>query len=93
MFFDATVAAWCLELLELEVPFHPCLLAPPFSSTKEIPVGWGPIAGLPWIPPPHTRAFPGSTNFVGTNAQARLLVMSLTCTIEDLIYKDGLPCH
>ena len=38
---------------------------------------WGPLAGLPWIPPPHARALPGSTNFVGTNAQAHLLVMSL----------------
>ena len=38
---------------------------------------WGPLAGLPWIPPPHARALPGSTKFVGTNAQAHLLVMSL----------------
>ena len=36
------------------------------------------LAGLPWIPPPLARALPGSTNFVGTNAQAHLLVMSLT---------------
>ena len=36
---------------------------------------WGPLAGLPLIPP-HARALPGS-NFEGTNAQARLLVMSL----------------
>ena len=69
--------AWCLGLLESEVPFHPCSLAPTFSSTKEILVGWGPLAGLPWIAPPHARALPGSTNFVGTNAQAHLLVMSL----------------
>ena len=33
---------------------------------------------MPWIPPPHGRAFPGSTNFVGTNAQAHLLVMNLS---------------
>ena len=44
--------------------------------------GWGGggvrvLAGLPWIPPPLARALPGSTNFVGTNAQAHLLVMSL----------------
>ena len=40
--------------------------------------GWvGPHAGLPWIPPPHAKTLPGSTNFVGTNAQAHLLVMSL----------------
>jgi len=37
---------------------------------------WGSLAGLPWIPP-FARALPGSTNFVGTNAQAHLLVMSL----------------
>ena len=46
-FFDSTAAAWYLGLLESEVPFHPCSLAPPFSSTKEILVGWGPLAGLP----------------------------------------------
>ena len=74
--FRCNCRAWCLGL-ESEVPFHPCSLAPPFSSTKEFPVGWGPLAGLPWIPPPHARALPGSTNFVGTNAQAHLLVMSL----------------
>ena len=50
---------------------------PSFSSTKEILVGWGPLAGLPWRPPPHARALRGCTNFVGTNAQAHLLVMSL----------------
>ena len=75
--FRCNCCAWCLGLLESEVPFLPCSLAPPFSSTKEIPVGWGPLAGLPWIPPPHARALPGSTNFEGTNAQAHLLVMSL----------------
>ena len=75
--FRCNCCAWCLGLLESEVPFHPCSLAPPFSSTKEFPVGWGPLAGLPWIPPPHARALPGSTNFVGTNAQAHLLVMTL----------------
>ena len=66
-----------VTLLESEVPFHLCLLAPPFSSSKEIPVGWGPLAGLPWIPPPRARALPSSTNFVGTSTQAHLLVMSL----------------
>ena len=75
--FRCNCCAWCLGLLESEVPFLPCSLAPPFSSTKEIPVGWGPLAGLPWIPPPHARALPGSTNFEGTNAHAHLLVMSL----------------
>ena len=43
--------------------------------------GWGGgarvLAGLPWIPPPLARALPGSINFVGTNTQAHLLVMSL----------------
>ena len=63
--------------MESEIPFRPFSLAPPFSSTKEFPVGWGLLAGLPWIPPPHASALPGSTNFVGTNAQAHLLVMSL----------------
>ena len=65
-------------MLELEVPFHPCSLAPPFSSTKgDSGLGRGPLAGLPWIPPSYARALPCSTNFVGTNAQAHLLVMSL----------------
>ena len=76
-FFYATAAAWCLGLLKSEVPFHPFLLSPPFSSTEEILVGWAPLAGLPWIPPPHAKTLPGSTNFVGTKAQAHLLVMSL----------------
>ena len=75
--FRCNCCAWCLGLLESEVPFHSCSLAAPFSSTKEIPVGWKPLAGLSWIPPPHARALPGFTNFVGTNAQAHLLVMSL----------------
>ena len=75
--FRCNCCAWCLGLLESEVPFHPCSLASPFSSTKKILVGWGPLEGLPWIPPPHATALPGSTNFVGTNAQAHLLVMSL----------------
>ena len=45
---------------------------------------WWPLAGLPWIPPPHARALASSTNFVGTNAQAHLLVMSLTKKKETL---------
>ena len=32
--FWCNCCAWCLGLLESEVPFHPCSLAPPFSSTK-----------------------------------------------------------
>ena len=77
-FFYATAAAWFLGLLELEVPFHPSSLAPLFSSTREISVGvGGALSGLPWIPPPLAKALPGSTNFVGTNAQAHLFVMSL----------------
>ena len=39
---------------------------------------WAPLAGLPWISPPHAKALACSTNFVGTNAQTHLLVMSLT---------------
>ena len=70
--FRCNCCAWCLGLLESEG-----FLLGAFSSTKEILVGWGPLAGLPWIPLPHARALPGSTNFVGTNAQAHLLVMSL----------------
>ena len=34
--------------------------------------GGGPRTGLPWRPALHARALPGSTNFVGTNAQAHL---------------------
>ena len=76
--FLCNCCAWCLGLLELEVPFHPCSLAPPFSSTKgDSSLGRGPLAGLPWIPPSYARALPCSTNFVGTNAQAHLLVMTL----------------
>ena len=45
--------------------------------------GEGLLAGLPWRPPPHARALPGSTNLVGTNAQAHLLVMSLMIRISD----------
>ena len=55
----------------------PLFAGPSFFKHQEFLVGWGPLAGLPWIPPPHVRALPGSTNFVGTNAQAHLLVMSL----------------
>ena len=79
LFFDATAAAWCLGLRCWSRRFHftSACWPPPFSSTKEIPVGWGPLAGLPWIPPPRGRALPSSTNFVGTSTQAHLLVMSL----------------
>ena len=49
-----------------------------FQAPKRFRLGGaGALAGLPWIPPPLARALPGSTNFVGTNAQAHLLVMSL----------------
>ena len=51
-----------------------------FQAPKRFRLGGGGarvLAGLPWIPPPLARALPGSTNFVGTNAQAHLLVMSL----------------
>ncbi|KAK2571164.1 Nardilysin [Acropora cervicornis] len=34
---------------------------------------WWSLAGLPRRPPPHARALPGSTNLVGTYAQAHLL--------------------
>ena len=51
---------------------------------------WGPLTALPWIPPPHARALPGSTNFVGTNAQAHLLVMSL---IYSLFLVFHVQCH
>ena len=37
----------------------------------------GPPTGFRWIPPPHAKALPCLTNFVGTSAQAHLLVMSL----------------
>ena len=30
--FRCTCCAWCLGLLESEVPFHPCSLAPPFQA-------------------------------------------------------------
>ena len=43
---------------------------------------WGPLAGLPWIPPPHARALHSSTNFVGSSVQAHLLEMSLTIVLR-----------
>jgi len=46
---------------------------------------WGPLAGLPWMPP-HARVLPSSTNFVGTNAQAHLLVMSLMVGIILILF-------
>ena len=48
-----------------------------FQAPKRFLLGGGALAGLPWIPLPLARAVPGSTNFVGTNAQTHLLVMSL----------------
>ena len=39
--------------------------------------GGGLLIGLPRILPPHTRALPSFTNFVGTNDQAHLLLMRL----------------
>ena len=39
--FSCNCCSLVLGLLESEVPFHPCMLAPPFLSTKEIPDGWG----------------------------------------------------
>ena len=54
--------------------------------------GGGPLAGLSWIPPPHVRAVPGSTNFVGTNAQAHLLVMSLNWGVSTNILQFSKLC-
>ena len=48
-----------------------------FKHQRDFCWGGGALAGLPWIPLPLARAVPGSTNFVGTNAQTHLLVMSL----------------
>ena len=48
-----------------------------FKHQRRFRLGRGLLAGLPWIPPSYARALPCSTNFVGTNAQAHLLVMSL----------------
>ena len=77
LFSHATAhCAWCLGLLELEDPFHPCSLALPFQAPSRFQLGGGPLPGLLWRPPPHSRALAGSTNFVGTNAQAHLWVMS-----------------
>ena len=50
---------------------------------------WGLLAGLPWIPPPHARALSGSTNFVGTSAQAHLLVMNLNASIVDYVWEGN----
>ena len=50
---------------------------------------WGPLTGLPWIPPLHARALPGSTNFVGTSAQAHLLVMSLHVSIVVYVWEGN----
>ena len=76
-FFYTTAAAWCLGLLELEVPFHPVRWPLFFQAPERFRLGGGALSGLPWIPPPLAKALPGFTNFVGTNAQAHLFVMSL----------------
>ena len=75
----------CVPFCALVFPIPPALLkyGPGKYWLVSIPrivqcdgAWWGPFAGLPWIPPPHVRALPDSTNFVGTNSQAHLLVMS-----------------
>ena len=50
---------------------------------------WGPLAGLPWIPPPNARALPSSNNFVGISAQAHLLVMNLNASIVDYVWEGN----
>ena len=68
--------AVCVPVCALVFPIPPSFLR--YGLGKYwVGAWWGPLAGFPWIPPPHARALPGSTNFVGTNAQAHLLVMSL----------------
>ena len=55
----------------------PLFAGPSFFKHQGVP-GWvGAARRVPKKPPLHARALPGSTNFVGTNAQAHLLVMSL----------------
>ena len=57
-------------MLELEVPFHPDCLG-------------GHLQGCHGYLP-HAGALPGSTNLVGTSAQAHLLVISLNVTKYNL---------
>ena len=61
--------------------FHFTQFAGPSFFKHQRDFGWGGggggLSGLPWIPPPLAKALPGFTNFVGTNAQAHLFVMSL----------------
>ena len=39
--FQCICCAWCLGLLESEVPFHPCSLAPPFQAPRRSWLGGG----------------------------------------------------
>ena len=75
--FSMQLLRLVLGVVGVRGSISPLFAGPSFSSTKEILVGWGLLAGLPSRPPSHARALPGSTNFVGTNAQAHLLVMNL----------------
>ena len=97
---SVVVIACCLRAI-LCFGFIPSL--PPFWGMGQVSIGrsvfhwivhrdgaWlGPLAGLPWILPPHARALPGSTKIVGTNAQAHLLVMSLINFKQYIIVTNG----
>ena len=65
------------------------LVSIPLNCSVTHGAWWGLLVGLPWIPPPHARALPGSTNFVGTSAQAHLLVMNLNASIVDYVWEGN----
>ena len=67
-----------LEVVGVGGSISPLFAGPSFfKHQRRFRLGRGSLSGLPWIPLSYARALPCSTNFVGTNAQAHLLVMSL----------------
>ena len=74
LFFRRNCCAWCAwgcwnRRFHLTPVCWPLL----FQAPKRFQLG----GGLHGYLPPHARALPSSSNFVGTNAQVHLLVMSL----------------
>ena len=49
LLFRYNCSAWCLGVVGVRGPISQLFTGPSLSSTKEIAVGWGSLAGLPWI--------------------------------------------